>query len=62
MHLKLKNAEDARRAVAEYDGKSADVHVLTVSLKRSMSIALSRRLTRGGSASLVGESIDVLMG
>ena len=61
MHLKFKNAEDLRHAVADYDGKSADGHVLTVSLKRSTSIALNACLAGGGGASLVGESVDMLM-
>ena len=62
MHLEFKNAEDAWRAVAEYDGKSADGHVLAVSLKGSTSTVLSGRLAGGGGASQVGESVDVLMG
>ena len=62
MRLRFRNAEDARRAVADYDGKSADGHVPAVSLKESMSTALSGRLAGGGGASLVGESVGVLMG
>lgn len=60
VRLKFKNAEDAKLAVAEFNGKSADGHVLAVSLKGSTSTALSGRL--GGGVPVISDSVDVLMG
>lgn len=57
MRLKFKNADDARRAVAEYNGKSADGKILTVTIKGTASTSLSGRLGGG----VVSESVDVLM-
>ena len=59
VRLKFKNGDDAKRAQREFDGKSADGNILTVSIVGSSSTALGGRIagaTGNGTA-----SIDALM-
>lgn len=58
VRLKFKNSDDARRAVVEYNGKSADGNVLSVSIVGSASTSLGGRLS--GGVALNG-TVDVLM-
>ncbi|THH06977.1 hypothetical protein EW145_g3709 [Phellinidium pouzarii] len=57
VRLKFKNTEDAKRAVIDYDGKSADGNTLTVSVIGSASTSLGGRLAGG----VVNGTVDVLM-
>lgn len=58
VRLKFKNSDDARRAVLEYDGKSADGNVLGVSTVGSASTSLGGRLDGGV---VLNGTVDVLM-
>ncbi|KAH8115460.1 hypothetical protein DFH11DRAFT_1589777 [Phellopilus nigrolimitatus] len=57
VRLKFKNTEDARRAVTDYNGKSADGNVLAVSVIGSASTSLGGRLGGG----VLNGAVDILM-
>lgn len=60
VRLKFKNSEDAKRAQRDFDGKSADGNVLTVSIVGISSTALGGRIA-GGLTLANAASVDVLM-